>query len=465
MKALIVFISIILFSGSIIAQDQSPIMYIFDASGSMWGKIGDNAKIDIAVSVIKESVSKLPDEQKIGLVAYGHRTKDDCKDVEFLVDAENGRKESVINSLENIKPSGMTPLSFSASQVIEYLKSTKKKATIILVTDGMESCGGNICDVVKAAKGEGVDFRLHIIGFGLKQDETEQLKCAALEGNGNYFDAADAAQLAKVLDEATENTIDKQAGNVSVFATKNGAPIDALVEAYLPGTSTHVNSARTYSDTASFYLPPGNYELLIKPLQGSDVTSIKLSNVESLEDKVVHRTVSFDGGKLMVTTKNNGEGWDAVVRVISQSTGKIVSSGRTYGKSDMHDVDPGVYNVELSAMNIDGNEAKVLIENFEVKSGEANLLEHNFQSGIVNVGANSAGGLVDATIQIKEMITGKVVASGRTYESPSSNPGKFILTPGTYELTLKGVGKNADRKNISSFEITPGGIVDQLITF
>lgn len=465
MKALIVLVLIILLSGSLFAQDQAPIIYIFDASGSMWGKIGDNAKIDIAVSVIKESVGKLPDEQRVGLVAYGHRTKDDCKDVEFLVDAENGKKESVISSLEKIKPSGMTPLSFSASQVIEYLKSTKKKATIILVTDGMESCGGNICDVVKAAKGEGIDFRLHIIGFGLKQDETEQLRCAALEGNGNYFDAADAAQLAKVLDEATGNTIDKQAGNVSVYATKNGAPIDALVEAYLPGAASFLKSARTYSDTALFYLPPGTYELLIKPLQGSDVTPIKISNVESLEDKVVHRTVSFDGGKLSVTTKNNGEGWDAVVRVISPSTGKAVSSGRTYGKTDLHDVDPGVYNIELTAMKIDGSQSKVLLENFEVKSGEANSLEHNFQSGIVNVGAKSSAGLMDATIQIKEVSTGKVVASGRTYESSSSNPGKFILTPGTYELTLKGVGKNTDKKNTSSFEITPGGTVDQLITF
>jgi len=125
----------------------------------------------------------------------------------------------------------MTPLAYAASQVIDGLRKSKKKATIILITDGIESCNGNICEVVTAAKKEGIDFRLHIVGFGLKANENEQLRCAANAGEGKYYDAADASGLSDVMNDATAETVDKPKGNVSVYAVKNGVAIDAWVKA------------------------------------------------------------------------------------------------------------------------------------------------------------------------------------------------------------------------------------------
>ncbi|HAY32699.1 MAG TPA: VWA domain-containing protein, partial [Bacteroidetes bacterium] len=85
-----------------------------------------------------------------------------------MVDSENSSKVLVNQSISNIKPLGNTPLAFSVLQVIDNLKNSKTKATVILLTDGNESCNGDLCEVVKAAKKEGIDFKLHIIGFGLK---------------------------------------------------------------------------------------------------------------------------------------------------------------------------------------------------------------------------------------------------------------------------------------------------------
>ena len=160
------------------AQDTltpSPIIFIYDASGSMWGQLEGKTKMEIASDVLSGTIDSLPENQQIGLVAYGHRQKGDCKDVEFLVNVGKNNKAKVNQSLKNIKPLGKTPLAYSAMQVFDTLRVTKMKATIILVTDGIESCGGNICEVVKAAREEGIDFKLHIIGFGLKEGETEEL--------------------------------------------------------------------------------------------------------------------------------------------------------------------------------------------------------------------------------------------------------------------------------------------------
>jgi len=446
-------------------QAPSPLIFIYDASGSMWGQMQGKTKMEIAANVLSSSIDNLPENQKLGLVAYGHREKSDCEDVEFLVAIENGTKDNIKESLKAIKPLGRTPLAFSALQVIDKLRQSKMKATIILVTDGIESCGGNICDVIKAAKEEGIDFRLHIIGFGLKANETEQLKCAAKAGDGQYYDAANAGGLEDVLDEATAITVDDPPGNFSVYAIKNGQAIDVYVKAYKSGTKTDVDLTRTYRDTSYLYLPQGSYDLEVKPLEGSDINAITISNVQSFDDRMAHQTISFDGGKIQVSTLNNGEGWDATANVFIKETGKSVSRSRTYGKTREMEVSPGIYAVEFQGLVIKGLETKHTMENVEIKAGEVTKVQHNFRTGIALIGAKSATGLVDATINIKEVNSGTNVANGRTYTGESSNPKEFILNPGTYTVTLTALGEHKGKKETFAMVVKQGETVEKIIGF
>lgn len=467
-KILILFLLTGLVSPSISQNTTapSPIIFIYDASGSMMGRIQGKTKMEIASAVLTDAVDKLPNNQQVGLVAYGHRSKEDCKDVEFLVNIENGTKSSINSSLKKIKPLGKTPLAYSALQVIEQLKKTKIKSTIILVTDGIESCGGNICDVIKAAKKEGIDFKLHIIGFGLKAGETEQLRCAAEAGEGEYYDAADAGGLGDVLSVATNTTIDDSTGNFTLYAVKNGKPVDAIVKVVKAGTNSVMTSKRTYRDTALIYLPPGKYDLVASPLEGSNVEGILFANVESFKDSIVHQTISFDGGKIQATALNNGDGWDAVVKISSKATGKIAANGRTYGREKELEVNPGTYTVYLEALNeMSGLEKQFTIENVVVKAGEITVVEHNFSSGIAMIGATSGSTLIDAIVTIKESKTKKSVAGQRTYTSSSSNPKKFLLNPGTYVVTVAALGKYAGKKTTFSMTIKQGETFEKTIAF
>ncbi len=468
MKKLIAFILALGFTFPFYAQDTlnpSPIIFIYDASGSMWGQIEGKTKMAIAASVLSNTVDSLPENQQIGLVAYGHRTKGDCKDVEFLVSVGKNNKTAINQSLKKIKPLGKTPLAYSAMQVIDTLRSSKMKATIILVTDGIESCGGNICEVVKAAREEGIDFKLHIIGFGLKDDETEQLKCATQAGGGQYYDAADASGLTDVLFEATTTTIDDPAGNFSVYAIKNGKAIDAYVKVYIAGTKNDVKTTRTYRDTSFLFLPPGKYDFEIKPLENSDVGALTISNLQSFQDSVAHHTVSFDGGKIMVSTLNNGEGWDATVNIYSKSDRKSVARGRTYGKSDLYEVNPGLYDVEVKALVMKGMEIAYLFENVEVKGNDTIDLEHNFKTGIAMIGANSTTGLVDAVVNIYEVESKKNVANGRTYTSENNNPKQFLLNPGTYEVKVTALGEHKGKQDTFTIIVKEGETVEKISKF
>mgnify|MGYP002401362465 CR=1 FL=1 len=445
------------------AAAQAPIIFIYDASGSMWGTLQGKTKMQIASDVLTKTVNGLPDNQPIGLVAYGHRKKEDCQDVEFLVNADNGAKKTVTNYLKNIKPLGRTPLAYSAMQVIAYLRQSKTKATIILVTDGIESCGGNICDVIRDAKKEGIDFRLHIVGFGLKANETEQLKCAAGAGDGNYYDAADAGGLGDVLNEATAATVDEPAGNFTVYAVKNGKPVDAIIKAFKPGTSDLVRSVRTYRDTGIFYLPPGKYDLEAAPLEDSKISAVKRPGINHTEGKTTHQDFSFDGGKFRVTTTNNGKGWDAVVKIYNTGTNTTAAAGRTYGDPTLYEVNAGKYDVEVTAMVIEGTSVSYRMNNMEIKPGQVTEFTHEFKSGTAMIGAKAADGLVDALVKITDVRTKKQVAAGRTYTSEGSNPKKFILNPGTYTVAITGLGKHAGKNGTFSMEITEAGTFEKVL--
>ena len=268
MKKLLLLIIISSFSFLLIAQEKSPIIFIYDASGSMWGQLEGKTKKEIATTVLSTSVNNLSEKQQIGLVAYGHRQKGDCQDVEFLIDPNNQDKSKVIQSLKGINPLGKTPLAYAAKQVIGQLRVNQMKATIILITDGIESCNGDICTVVKAAKEEGIDFKLHIVGFGIKDNDTRQLKCAAKAGDGQYYDANNTDGLSEVLNEATKTTVDDPNPNFSIFATKNGQPIDAIAKVQDTKKKTYNINIRTYADTGFVYLVPGNYTLEVKPVRG-----------------------------------------------------------------------------------------------------------------------------------------------------------------------------------------------------
>ena len=466
MKNLLSLLAVLCFSFNINAQERpSPILFIYDASGSMWGHMENKTKKEIASEVLTTTVGNLPDNQIIGLIAYGHRKKDDCNDIEYIVNLTNASKANVTNAVKSLNPTGKTPLARTALLAINSLKESNTKATIILITDGIESCDGDICKVVTDAKANGIDFKLHIVGFGLKESEKEQLICAAQAGNGTYYDADNAGGLGEVLTEATTQTVDKPNGNFSVYAVRNGEPVDAWVKPQSSVTKKGLWGARTYRDTAWVYLPPGKYDIDVRPLENSDIPGTTFS-VEMKEGEIKHQNVSFDGGILEVSTTNNGAPWDAVVKMYDKNTDKVVANVRTYARPKQMEVAAGYYKVTYLALNLEGIAIYVEVKDVAVKANATNSISHDFKSGIAMIGVKTASGeLIDATVNFHEKSTGKNVAGSRTYTSESSNPKKFILNPGTYEVKIMTLGNHKGNNDSFTITIEEGKTVEKIITF
>src|SRR5699024_9000896 len=129
------------------ADDNAPVdtILVFDASGSMWGQIDGINKIVTAREVVAELMDDLPANRRMGLMAYGHNRKGDCEDIEMLVPVGTDR-DAIRQAVNDINPKGMTPMTDAVIKAAEMLKYTEHEATVILVSDGEETCHANPCD-------------------------------------------------------------------------------------------------------------------------------------------------------------------------------------------------------------------------------------------------------------------------------------------------------------------------------
>lgn len=235
------------------AAEHPSVLLVFDASGSMWGRIGDRTKIEIARDTVASMLDRWDPQTDLGLIAYGHRRKGDCDDIELLQQPGPLDARSLRARIDAVQPKGMTPIAESVRQAAATLRASERKATVILISDGEETCGGDPCALGAELAASGVDFTAHVIGFdlGAQARAREQLTCLARSTGGLFLDAADASALEAALhraaDASTEPALAMPAPDCGRFA--EAAPYLEGMETWPTGSHSQRIEA---SDRQSF---------------------------------------------------------------------------------------------------------------------------------------------------------------------------------------------------------------------
>ena len=177
-------------------------MLILDGSGSMWQEIEGKTKIAIAREVVGTVVEEWPSNNQLGLMSYGHREKGSCDDIETLLDPAAVDVSAFSRAVSNIAPKGKTPLTAAVEAAAEDLKYTENKASIILISDGEETCGFDPCAAGARLEKLGIDFTAHVISFDVPEEKSQGLRCLAESTGGRFLLARDAAELSSALSEA-----------------------------------------------------------------------------------------------------------------------------------------------------------------------------------------------------------------------------------------------------------------------
>jgi Mg-chelatase subunit ChlD len=189
------------------AEKEAPrsVEIIMDASNSMWGQIGGEAKITIARRVLAQIINGLPDSMNVGMRVYGHRyglnDPKACADTELMVPIGPIAKAQLIDTVNKIQLKGKTPLVISVLEAIKDFENIPN-GSIILVTDGIESCNGDIKSIAPAIKAAGLELQVNIVGFDIKEAAARQeLESIAKSTQGRYIDARNSAELLSALEQ------------------------------------------------------------------------------------------------------------------------------------------------------------------------------------------------------------------------------------------------------------------------
>lgn len=186
------------------AQERPDMIVVFDGSGSMWGQVAGRSKLELAREALSTVVSEVPGDSNIGMMLYGHRVRGQCSDIEMAVPVGPARQAvpAILARAQALNPRGMTPLVDSVLQAAQSLRHTERAATVVLLTDGIETCGGDPCALGRMLAEQGIDFTAHVVGFDLSLDEQRQVACLAHETGGMFLAANNAQELVAALSQA-----------------------------------------------------------------------------------------------------------------------------------------------------------------------------------------------------------------------------------------------------------------------
>lgn len=212
------------------------ILFVFDVSQSMYGMWQNSTKFEIATRLFSGLLDSLKSvsDLEVALRMYGHQKHyppQDCDDSKLEVPFGKDNIPRIQHVLKTVRPSGTTPIAFSLLQSAnDFPPCDHCRNIIILITDGIEECGGDPCAASVELQKKGIILKPFIVGIG--KDFREQFECV-----GTYFDAANEKEFRNAL-------------NIIISRALNPTSVQVnLIDQYGEPTETNVNM--TFYDNSS----------------------------------------------------------------------------------------------------------------------------------------------------------------------------------------------------------------------
>lgn len=205
------------------AQRPSPttrILFVFDASNSMNAEWKGTPKIDVARELLSQTLDSLkgtPD-LKLGLRVYGHQfhvssRQKNCDDTKLEVPFGKKVHDRIMKTIRKVEPKGTTPIARSIGKAADdFTECDNCRNIIILITDGIEACGGNPCKVSHELREKGVVLKPFVIGIGLDEEMMEKFQCV-----GKFYDASNKKDFRKVLNVVISQALNSTTAQVNLL--------------------------------------------------------------------------------------------------------------------------------------------------------------------------------------------------------------------------------------------------------
>lgn len=465
------------------AQQRPDTILVLDASGSMWGQIDGVNKITIARDVVADFVSVFPNDENLGLVAYGHRERGQCSDIETIVTPARGTGEDIAKIVAELNPRGMTPMTDAVIAAAQALRHTEQAATVILISDGIETCNPDPCAAARALNEAGVDFTAHVIGFDVRGEAEAllQMQCIAAETGGRFFTADNANELRDALEQVaapvaapftfTAHQSAEPIGPEPVFFYPGDPVNNPLVEGdvfWRISDNEHSFEVEAHGNPFTTELPFGDYVVTVT----ADVWDQPVQEENTFAPDSINMHVMFPPPPPALA--------ELTLRAVMDSeNGPLIDTPITWefsrdGDSFEFDGNPGVQEVRDGEWSVTGYHTALEIsqtQTFDLAAGENKAATFVFETPLPKVILTAPESVpavsqipvswdgIEAhphhSVEIYNPATGKAFDSSLTrdkFQTTLSAP----VTPGTYELRYIAARKVIGTKAI---EVTPINVV------
>ncbi len=214
---LFVIVLLLLLINGFAQKPLTRVLFVFDASNSMKVMYDGKPRIEHAKQLFThfiDSLSKFKNYE-FALRMYGSTVKyppGDCKDSKLVVPFGKNNLTQIKAKVNAAKPTGITPIEHSLTESANDFPDNKSINTIILITDGIEECGGDPCKAREKLMEKGIIFKPCVIGIGLTVEQAKTFECV-----GNYFNYEDASSFNHVVNIVTTQQLNKTTAQVNLL--------------------------------------------------------------------------------------------------------------------------------------------------------------------------------------------------------------------------------------------------------
>ena len=211
-------------------ENITRVLFIFDASQSMYAQWEGNSRMEIAKELLSNMLDSLDNKEnlQVGLRCYGHQKPSppqDCRDTKLEVPFGNNTIPTIKNRLATLRPRGTTPIAKALeSGALDFPDVTSNSRNIvILITDGIEECGGDPCAVSRLFQEKKIILKPFVIGIGLSKEHKLNFECV-----GTFYDARNPDEFKKILDVVISQVLNSTTAQVNLL-DENEMPTETNV--------------------------------------------------------------------------------------------------------------------------------------------------------------------------------------------------------------------------------------------
>jgi Ca-activated chloride channel family protein len=424
---------------------KTRILFVLDASGSMTNTWGNGNRFRASKTIISglvDSLQKIPNLE-MGLRVFGSMSPlnaNDCKDTKLEAPIRANNASTIKLKLTNLKANGITPIAYALEQSAnDFVYSGEGYRNIlILITDGIESCDGNACEISKKLQAKGIFLQPFIIGLGLTKEAALTFECV-----GRYDDAQDEIGFKKSLKSVMNTVLNSSTSQINLL-DESGKPTESNVPISFYDKSAgilrynfiHTLNARGNPDTLQ--LDPVNvYDMVvhtIPPIYKNDIKVLPnkhtVVNVDAAQGDLIIQTEGLSTYKELssIIKKNNEE------EIIDKLD---INQKRKYLT--------GTYDIEILTL------PRISISNLKIKQSETTSIKIPAPGLLTILNTNAVPVFGSIYVERGQELEFVCEINGNTVTET------ITLQPGIYHLVYKNKGSKKTMSTRSErFQISSG---------